>query len=184
MSELILRAEGPADLDAVRALVAASFGGDEIPALLDDLRASPGWLDLSHVAELEGEVVAHVALTRAWVDAPDELVPVLFLGPLSVRPDRAHAGIGTALVSWAIEQLGDRWEPLLFTVGDPGYYSRFGFVRGDLLGFRPPSTRVPGEAFQARPLPGRPGFVTGALVLPDAWWRHDAVGDRGPAARS
>jgi len=179
VSELVLRAESAADREAVRAVVAASFGADEVPALLDDLRTSSVWLDLSFVAELEGEVVAHVALTRAWVDAPAGAAEVLFLGPLSVRPDRAHAGIGTALVSQAIEALAGRDEPLVFVVGDPGYYSRFGFVQGDLLGFRPPSARVPAPTFQARPLPGRPGFVTGALVLPDVWWRHDLVA--GPA---
>ena len=175
MSELVLRPEQPADLAIVRHVVGASFGDERVATLLDDLRASAAWLDLSFVAELEDELVAHVALTRAWVDAAEGPAEVLFLGPLSVRPDRAHAGIGTALVSEAIEALAGRDEPLVFVVGDPGYYSRFGFVRGDLLGFRPPSARVPGQAFQARPLPGRPGFVTGTLVLPDVWWRHDLV---------
>lgn len=178
MSELTLRAEEAGDLDVVRSIVGASFGDERVPALLDDLRASAGWLDLSFVAELEGEVVAHVVLTRGWVDGSDGPVEVLVLGPLSVRPDRAHAGIGTALVSHALEALAGRDEPIAFVIGDPGYYGRFGFVRGDLLGFRPPSVRVPGEWFQARPLPGRPGFVTGTLLLPDPWWRHGTVGLR------
>ena len=182
MSELVLRAEEVGDREAVRTIVAASFDGEQVPALLDDLRSSAAWLELSFVAELEGEVVAHVVLTRAWVDGAAGPVDVLFLGPLSVRPDRAHAGIGTALVSHAIEALAGRDEPIAFAIGDPGYYSRFGFVRGDLLGFRPPSVQVPGEWFQARPLPGRPGFVTGSLLLPDAWWRHGLVGVRPDGA--
>ena len=178
MSELILRPEEPADAEAVHAVVAAAFGGPEVAVLLDDLRTSPAWLGLSFVAELEDEVVAHVSFTRAWVDDPGEVVEVLVLSPLSVRPDVAGRGIGTALVARAIELLEGREEPLVFLEGDPGFYSRFGFVRGDLLGFRAPSERIPPAAFQARPLPGRPGFVSGALVYPDVWWRHDAVGLR------
>jgi len=100
------------------------------------------------------------------------------LSPLSIRPDRASRGIGTALVMESLEQLAGRDEPLVFLEGDPGYYSRLGFVPGEPLGFRSPSSRIPLGAFQVRPRPGRPGRVTGTLVYPDVWWRHDAVGLR------
>jgi len=177
-SGLTIRAEQPDDVAGVRSLVAAAFGDEALAALLDDLRTSVAWLGLSFVAELEGEIVGHVAYTRAWVDDPTELVDVLVLSPLSIRPDHASKGIGTALVMESLEQLAHRDEPLVFLEGDPGFYSRLGFVAGEPLGFRSPSARIPGPAFQVRPLPGRPGRVTGALVYPDVWWRHDAVGLR------
>jgi putative acetyltransferase len=175
---LVIRAEQPGDLDAVRALVVDASGDESRAALLDALRTSDAWLHLSFVAELDGEVVGHVAYTRAWVDDPSELVEVLVLSPLSIRPDHVSKGIGTALVIESLDQLGEREEPLVFLEGDPGYYSRLGFVPGEPLGFRSPSARIPRGAFQVRTLPGRPGRVTGALVYPDVWWRHDAVGLR------
>ena len=178
---LTIRPEAPEDLDAVQALVAGAFGDEVVAALLDDLRTSPAWLGLSFVAVLDGEVVGHVAYSRAWVDDPSELVEVIVLSPLSIRPDHASKGIGTALVMESIEALAGRTEPLLFLEGDPGFYSRLGFVPAEPLGFRSPSSRIPARAFQVRPLPGRPGRVTGALVYPDVWWRHDAVGLRAPA---
>lgn len=177
-SGLVIRPELPEDENAVRTLVGAAFGDDALAALLDDLRASVAWLGLSFVAELDDEIVGHVAYTRAWVDDPEELVEVLVLSPLSIRPDHASKGIGTALVMESLEQLARREEPLVFLEGEPGFYSRLGFVAGEPLGFRSPSTRIPAGAFQVRPLPGRPGRVTGALVYPDVWWRHDAVGLR------
>lgn len=177
-SGLIIRAEQPDDVDATRSLVAAAFGDGAIAELLDDLRASLAWLGLSFVAELDDEIVGHVAYTRAWVDDPNELVDVLVLSPLSIRPDHASKGIGTALVLESLDLMGERDEPLVFLEGDPGFYSRVGFVPGEPLGFRSPSSRIPTAAFQVRPLPGRPGRVTGALVYPDVWWRHDAVGIR------
>ncbi|WP_426571803.1 GNAT family N-acetyltransferase [Aquihabitans sp. McL0605] len=177
-SGLVIRLEEPDDQPAVRSVVAAAFGDDALPALLDDLRGSAAWLGLSFVAVLDDEVIGHVAYSRAWVDDPTELVDVLVLSPLSIRPDHKSRGIGTALVVESLEQLGGRDEPLLFLEGDPGFYSRLGFVPAEPLGFRSPSVRIPSRAFQVRPLPGRPGRVTGALVYPDVWWRHDAVGLR------
>jgi putative acetyltransferase len=177
-SGLTIRAEDPGDQPEVRTLVAAAFGDEALAVLLDDLRASAAWLGLSFVAELDGEIVGHVAYTRGWVDDPTELVEVLVLSPLSIRPDHASKGIGTALVMESLEQLTGRGEPLVFLEGDPGFYSRLGFVPAEPLGFRAPSSRIPARAFQVRPLPGRPGRVTGALVYPDVWWRHDAVGLR------
>ena len=177
---LVIRPEQPTDVDAVRSLVADAFGDERVAALLDDLRTSVAWLGLSFVAELDGEVVGHVAYTRAWVDDPVELVDVLVLSPLSIRPDHASKGIGTALVLESLATLAGRSEPLLFLEGDPGFYSRLGFVPAQPLGFQAPSPRIPARAFQVRTLPGRPGRVTGALVYPDVWWRHDAVGLRAP----
>ncbi len=173
-----VRPEAPGDVPAVRSVVAAAFGEEPVAALLDDLRAGGTWLGLAYVAVREGEVVGHVAFTRAWVDAPERLVDVLVLSPLSVRPDAQRAGVGTALVTAALAALGERDEPLVFLEGAPGYYPRFGFVHGTSLGFTAPSVRIPEPAFQVLPLPTYRPWMTGALVYPEVFWRHDAVGLR------
>jgi putative acetyltransferase len=41
--------------------------------------------------------------------------------------------------------------------------------------------RIPGAAFQVVLLAAYDAGVTGALVYPDVFWRHDAVGLRGEA---
>ncbi|MGN6574816.1 MAG: GNAT family N-acetyltransferase [Nocardioides sp.] len=175
---LWVRPEAPTDTDAVHEVVRAAFGGDQVPDLLDDLRRSVAWLDLSWVAERAGEVVGHVSLTRAWVDDPEAVVEVLVLSPLSVRPDVQGRGIGTALVRAALAAADRRTEPVVFLEGDPRYYSMLGFVEAGPLGFARPSPRIPERAFQAWLTPAhRPG-MSGALVYPDVFWRHDAVGLR------
>ena len=175
-----MRPERPADHGAVRAVVRDAFGEDGVgvAALLDDLRANPAWLDLSFVADEGGEVVGHVSLTRAWVDDPRSVVEVLVLSPLSVRPDRQGAGVGRALVAAALAAAAEREEPLVFLEGDPRYYSRLGFVPAGPLGFTAPSRRIPERAFQVWPTPAYRGGLSGALVYPDVFWRHDAVGLR------
>lgn len=176
---MIVRPERSSDRPVVHDVVRAAFGGDEVPRLLDDLRRSVAWLDLSFVAEVEDEVVGQVAYSRGWLDTPEgPILDVLVLSPLSVLPDRQRQGIGSALVSRSFELLGDRPEPLVFLEGDPAYYRRLGFVAGDTLGFTRPSVHIPEPAFQVVTRPTYDVRMRGALVYPDVFWRHAAVGLR------
>jgi putative acetyltransferase len=174
-----IRPETRADEAIVRDVVTAAFGGERVPELLDGLRACDAWRGLSFVAEQGGEVVGHTCFTRGWVDAPDALVEVLVLSPMSVRPDRQRAGVGSTLITSALETLAEADRaPLVFLEGDPRYYSRLGFVAGTTLGFTAPSVRIPAAAFQVVTLPSYRREMTGALVYPDVFWRYDATGLR------
>ena len=183
---IAVRAERPEDRPATRDVVAAAFGDEPVAELLDGLRRSSAWRELSFVAEQGGRVVGHVAFTRGWLDAPERLVEVLVLSPLSVHPDAQGRGAGSALVRRTLELLRDRPEPLVFLEGSPSYYSRFGFRPGAAHGFTAPSTRIPPAAFQVVTLPAYESWMTGALVYPDAFWEHDSVGLRRdvPAAEA
>jgi putative acetyltransferase len=66
----------------------------------------------------------------------------------------------------------------VFLEGDPRYYGPLGFAPAGAWGFTRPSVRIPEAAFQAVRLPAYDAGVTGALVYPDVFWRHDAVGLR------
>jgi putative acetyltransferase len=162
-------------------VVDAAFGEEPVAELLDALRLSTAWRDLSFVAEQDGRVVGHVSYTRGWLDAPDRLVEVLVLSPLSVLPAVQGTGVGSALVRRTLDLLRERQEPLVFLEGSPSYYGRLGFRPGVQHGFSAPSTRIPPAAFQFVELPSYQDWMTGALVYPDVFWEHDAVGlrDRG-----
>lgn len=169
------------EFEAVRRLEEAAFGGDEsIGALLQELRSSWAWVpELSFVAERSSDICAHVLFTWAILDAPDRLVDVLVLGPVGVRPQLHRTGIGTALISQALEKIAaERPEPAVFLEGDPTYYRRFGFEPACSVGFRRPSLRIPEPAFQVFRLPNFDESLTGTLVYPDAFWRTDSVGLR------
>ena len=167
----------PDDHATVHALVGAAFGPDDVVAdLVVALRGS-GDVEVELVAVDAGEVVGHVALERAWVDAVDALLEVLVLSPLGVAPARQGEGIGTRLVEAALVAAAERDAAYVFLEGSPDYYGTRGFEPALVRGFLRPSERIPGPAFQVAVLADR--GVTGRLVYPDAFWRYDAVGLRG-----
>ena len=178
---VLLRHEQPGDRGAVRRLHEAAFGahGAVVADLVDDLR---GDRSLSLVAAQDGDVVGHVLFSPALLDAPRRLVEVRTLSPLAVLPPVQRQGIGRALVAAGLQHESTRAVPVVFLEGDPGYYSRLGFEPGASHGFRKPSLRIPDAAFQALLLPSYEPWMTGTLVYPDVFWRHDAVGLRDPSA--
>jgi putative acetyltransferase len=174
----VVREERVEDRDAVLAVITRAFADDPLVAPLDaDLASLPG--TSAFVAEVAGEIVGHVRLTWCWIDAEDSLVDALVLSPLSVDPRVQRAGVGRALVARAVARAEELGSPAVFLEGDPAYYSRLGFRPAAELGVTPASRRVPAAAFQAVGLPSFSRWMTGALVYPDVFWRHDAVGLRG-----
>jgi putative acetyltransferase len=173
-----VRAEQRDDRDAALAVIGRAFVDEpEVVGLWSALAQRPGTLGL--VAVDAGSVVGHAGLSWGWVDAPARLVDVLVLSPLSVAPEHQGHGVGRLLVEHAIGASADLGAPVLFLEGDPGYYRRLGFVAAGDHGFVRPSVRIPAPAFQCVLLPAYDASVSGALVYPDTFWAHDAVGLRG-----
>jgi putative acetyltransferase len=132
------------------------------------------------VAVVDGEVVGHVGVSHCWIDARRELVEACVLSPLSTSPAHQGAGIGTALVAAAVDAARRLGRPALFLEGSPAYYGRRGFEPASAYGFEAPSVRVPPPAFQVVPLVVLPEWMTGRVVYPEVWWRHDSTGLRDP----
>jgi putative acetyltransferase len=170
-----IRPQHPDDRPVVRALVTAAFDRAVIADLAETLQARGAH---AYVAEVDGQVVGHVALSRSWLDAPARLVEVLVLSPLSVLPSLQGRGIGGALVRHALAEAERLAAPALFLEGAPGYYGRFGFAPARPLGFTPPSVRIPDAAFQVVLLPAYEPWMIGALVYAEAFWAFDCVGLR------
>jgi putative acetyltransferase len=152
---VLIRREVAGDVDVVRGVVEEAFAFQPRGEwqLLDQLREDPGWIPaLSFVALVSGRVVGHVVCTRGAVgDAP-----ALGLGPLSVLPAFQGVGVGKALMHTVLGAADALEEPLVALLGDPGYYSRFGFVLSESVGVVPPVLEW-GPYFQVRVLSGYRG---------------------------
>lgn len=125
----VIRQEVPTDAAAIHALTAAAFLNAPHTAhteqyIVDALRKA-GALSISLVAELAGEIVGHIALSP--VSISDGSTGWYGLGPISVRPELQRMGIGSFLMRTALQMLRERGAAGCLLVGDPAYYSRFGF---------------------------------------------------------
>ncbi|NQV21492.1 MAG: N-acetyltransferase [Rhodospirillales bacterium] len=110
-----------ADAGAVRRLVSDAFGQPAEADLVEALKRS-GAAVVDLVAELDSEIVGHVLLSK--LQAPSRCVA---LAPISVAPKHQKSGVGSALMDQAVRRAkADGWAAI-FVLGDPGYYTRFGF---------------------------------------------------------
>jgi putative acetyltransferase len=82
---------------------------------------------VSIVAEAFGAIVGHVLLSRMKVQADGRALAALGLAPVAVIPDRQRQKIGSALVEAAVREARSTGTEILFVLGEPVYYGRFGF---------------------------------------------------------
>ena len=129
-----IRPERPDDISRIYAIEAAAFDSDAEARLVDLLRAGDA-LILSHVAEIEEEIVGHAAYSFVSVSDGDSVRYFPALGPIAVTPPWQRQGIGGALVRAGLRALAGAGHGLLFLVGHVGYYPRFGFQPAQPFGF-------------------------------------------------
>jgi putative acetyltransferase len=124
-----LREEVSGDQQAIRTVVANAFGSCQEAKLVDDLRKD-GDLAVSIVVEEDGEIRGYIALSR--LKSPER---GLALAPLAVSTKAQRRGIGSALIREALSRAQASGTDIVFVVGDPNYYSRFGFSADVALPF-------------------------------------------------
>ncbi|TWU39562.1 GNAT family N-acetyltransferase [Novipirellula artificiosorum] len=147
------------DRDAILAVHMNAFGKDEGPVIvklvdemLDDASGEPV---LSLVAETDAGLVGHLLFTSVRVEpellaerreppgmSPEgsrpaaKKVSARILAPLAVVQDRQCQGIGGRLIQAGLSQLADSSVNLVFVLGYPDYYSRFGFKPAGVQGLQ------------------------------------------------
>jgi putative acetyltransferase len=146
-----VRPETGADQEAIWHVHERAFAPSIAEArLVDELRAAGDLVPaLCLVAEEEGEVVGHIAYSRARLASGHE---ALALAPMAVLPERQRHGIGSALVRQSLERAAGTACPLVVVLGHPEYYPRFGFEPGATHGVLDPYGVAP-EAWMVHLLP-------------------------------
>ena len=127
---LRIRDEVASDVPAIGAVTLAAFEPLEISShteqfIVEALRAANA-LTISLVAELDGNLVGHIAFSPVTIS--DGTTGWYGLGPVSVLPAHQRQGIGEALIREGLSRLQAMHAAGCCLVGHPDYYPRFGFV--------------------------------------------------------
>lgn len=141
------RSETAGDAPAIAAVTASAFANAPHTThteqyIVAALRRA-GELTVSLVAEIDGAVIGHVAISP--VSISDGAPGWFGLGPVAVLPQHQRRGIGSRLVREGLRLLRARGASGCVVLGEPHYYGRFGFQADP--GLILPG--VPPEYFQA-----------------------------------
>jgi putative hydrolase of the HAD superfamily len=155
--EIEIRQETRADVPGIRLVEEQAF---QRPAEADlvDLCRQHGKVSLSLVAVRADNVSGHILFTPVRLKPLRDTLRGLGLGPIAVLPEFQRTGIGSRLMRTGLELCRAQGYDFVVLLGDPRYYSRFGFTPG--RGFGLSSDYGDGDEFQALEL--HPGALAGA----------------------
>lgn len=92
------------------------------------LRDSENYIpELALVAESDNRIIGHIMLTKTYIMADAEEIETLILAPLAVDIEYRKKGVGSGLIKKSFELAAEMGYKSVLLVGNPDYYSRFGF---------------------------------------------------------
>ncbi|MDV3459108.1 N-acetyltransferase [Sphingomonas sp. HF-S4] len=140
------------DVAAIDALLRKAFP-DAGEAMLVQRLCIDGDMVLTLVADDEetGSLAGVIVYSRMAVEIAGKPIAAVALAPLAVDAGQRGQGVAEALVRASLAQLEGAGAMLVFVLGDPAYYERFGFSADWARGFASPYA---GDYLLALPLQG------------------------------
>ena len=124
-----IRKEVPGDAAAIEAVTIAAFQDaahtEHAEQFIVNALRKSDQLSISLVAEQGGAIIGHVAVSPVSISTG--VANWYGLGPISVAPGHQGLGVGTRLMDRALAELRRLGASGCVVLGDPSYYSRFGF---------------------------------------------------------
>ena len=167
MADVIeIRACVPSDLPAIKTLYPDAFPNEDLlPLVMDLLQEAP--ITLSLVGIIGSSIIGHVIFTTCGVAGTS--FNVALLGPLAVASAWQNQGFGSAIVRNSLQRLENDGVNHAFVLGDPAYYSRFGFMPEANV---TPPYPLPAQwcgAWQSIRLSNAEALRHGELSVPQPW---------------
>ncbi|MEW9701853.1 GNAT family N-acetyltransferase [Paenibacillus sp. SI8] len=124
-----IRTERSSDYDAVFQLNYLAFGNREVESrLIERIRLSDAFIPvLSLIAEENDRIVGHILFSRAELVDEEKSDEVIALGPIAVLPGHQKSGVGSKLIQEGLKRCAELGYNLVFLIGHPTYYPKFGF---------------------------------------------------------
>lgn len=169
---MIIRPEQIDDYEGISEVIRLAFGRDNEANLVERLRDEPDFHPgLSLVAVDSDVIVGYILFSPIVIKSEKKQQSALALAPLAVRPGRQQQGIGAELIEQGVRVCHKLGHRIIIVLGDPEYYSRFGFQPASRFAIYCPFP-VPDQNFMALGL-GRGVLKTvqGNVVYPEAFYK-------------
>lgn len=121
-----IRAERIEDISAIHKINGLAFGRENEADLVDRLRKVTH--TFSFVAVKLNQIVGHIFYSPVEIEGSADNSFMLGLAPLAVLPEYQRQGIGSLLIVHSLEKCAQLGYKAVGVLGNPAYYSRFGFV--------------------------------------------------------
>jgi putative acetyltransferase len=180
MAQICMRETTDADIENILFVEREAFNSNVEANLVKDLLADPSAKPvLSIIAFVKDQVVGHILFTAAHLLSIPK-VEVSLLAPLAIIPKFQKQGVGGNLIKKGVELLSKSNVDLVFVLGYPKYYPRYGFIPAGKLGFEASYSIPEKDADAWMVLALRPdliGKISGRVVCCDAldkpqYWRE------------
>ena len=122
----MIREAQESDLEEVFNLIHSAFGNRAESDLVKQL-ISDGDVLINLLVESLDTIIGNVVVSKITME-PDIGLFCGGVAPVSVVPDQQSSGVGSKLMTAAINESKKMGMDALFLLGDPNYYKRFGFV--------------------------------------------------------
>jgi len=124
-----IRPEKPEDIPAIRHVHQQAFQPRLNEAHLVELLRQANKTPISLVALSERQLVGHLLCSPITFVPAQPTIRSLGLGPIGVLPEFQKQGIGSKLIMQGLKDCRQSGYDLVVVLGDPHFYSRFGFSR-------------------------------------------------------
>jgi len=106
--------------------------------LVAKLRNSDAFVpELSLIAELDGQIVGHIMLTKILIKNGEKEEASIALAPVLVLPQHQNKGIGSKLIIESMEIAKKLGFKSVIVLGHDKYYPRFGFKSTSIWDIKP-----------------------------------------------
>ncbi len=168
ISTLEIRESRPGDATGIEQLYVDAFPNEDLLPLVRELLGF-GQSVISLVGIRENVIVGHISFTFCHVEGGKDKVALL--APLAVTPTLHKQGIGSTLIQTGFKHLKNSKIGYVFVLGDPAYYSRFGFKAEDKVTTPYPIPTEWRGAWRSIKLRDAEAPHEGRLTVPEPWRR-------------
>lgn len=143
MKNYIIRLEKESEREAVEDLVREAFWNVYRPGCLEHyvmhcLRDDKRFIsELDFVMEAEGELIGQAMCMKAEIKMDNgDMLPIMTLGPIGIRPEYKRQGYGKALLDYTLEKATEMGYGAVCFEGNIDFYGKSGFTYASEYGVR------------------------------------------------